>query len=311
MTNSKEKNFVSIVAYVHNNENEIADFFSRIHAIVDNNFDNYEFIFVNDNSYDQSIKELKEVHKTCFVKSVNIIHMSVFQGIEMCMNAGVDLAVGDFVFEFDNLTIDYPETLVMDVYKKSLEGLDIVGASPEKQGPLTSRLFYALFNKYAFSRYKIRTERFRILSRRAINRVKSLSQTIPYRKAIYANSGLKYETLIFQSLKRYASKHPKKYKQDLAIDTLILFTNIGYRFSIILSVSLLFFTFFAILYTLIVYFGMNKPVEGWTTTMLLLSTGFSGVFVILSILIKYLSILVNLVFDKKRYLIESVEKLQA
>ena len=44
--------------------------------------------------------------------------------------------------------------------------------------------------------------------------------------------------------------------------------------------------------------------------MLLLSGGFFGVFLVLTIVVKYLSLLVGLVFRRQKYLVESVEKLQ-
>ena len=48
---------------------------------------------------------------------------------------------------------------------------------------------------------------------------------------------------------------------------------------------------------------------GFTTTMLVLTGSFFGVFAILTIIIKYLSLLVNLIFKKQRYLVESIEKI--
>lgn len=43
--------------------------------------------------------------------------------------------------------------------------------------------------------------------------------------------------------------------------------------------------------------------------MLVLTLGFFGVFLILAIVLKYLSLLVDLVFRHQKYLVESVEKL--
>ena len=44
--------------------------------------------------------------------------------------------------------------------------------------------------------------------------------------------------------------------------------------------------------------------------MFVLTVGFAGVFAILSIIIKYLSLLVDLVFKKQKYMVESIEKIQ-
>ena len=68
-------------------------------------------------------------------------------------------------------------------------------------------------------------------------------------------------------------------------------------------------TLVELFYTLTVYLGGGQPIEGWTTTMLVLTLGFFGVFLILAIVLKYLSLLVDLVFRHQKYLVESVEKL--
>ena len=173
------------------------------------------------------------------------------------MNAGVDLAIGDFVFEFDNTVMDYDESMIMKIYQHALTGFDIVSASPDRKAKLSSRVFYSLFEQNATVSYKLSTETFRILSRRAINRIDSMNKTIPYRKAAYIASGMKLTMII---------------------------------------------------YTLLVFF-LGNPIEGWTTTLLFLSVAFFGLFGILTIIIKYLQIIVDMVFKRKHYIIESIEKL--
>ena len=58
------------------------------------------------------------------------------------------------------------------------------------------------------------------------------------------------------------------------------------------------------------YLGGGKPIEGWTTTMLVLTLGFFGVFLILAVVLRYLTLLVDLVFKHQRYLVEGIEKIQ-
>ena len=64
---------------------------------------------------------------------------------------------------------------------------------------------------------------------------------------------------------------------------------------------------FMSLYTVIIY-AMAHPVAGWTTTLLFLSVAFFSLFGILTVVIKYLQILVDLVFRRKRYSYESIQK---
>jgi dolichol-phosphate mannosyltransferase len=311
MPNNREKNFVSVVLYVHNNENEIKKFLSMVQKVLDENFEKYEIICVNDYSTDSSLDKIREFAASESGSTVNVINMSVYHGLELSMNAGVDLSIGDFVFEFDSLSVDYNENIIMDVYYQSLKGYDIVAAAPDTMKSISSRIFYGIYNKYSHSAYKLRSESFRILSRRAINRVHSISKTIPYRKALYANSGLKIYSIIYQANNMdnssYFNRKKAENRRGIATDALILFTDIAYKLALTLSSVLLLFMLGSGIYTCIMYFS-GQPVAGWTTTMLLLSGGFFGIFLLLTIIIKYLSVLVDLVFNKQKYLIESIEK---
>jgi dolichol-phosphate mannosyltransferase len=49
--------------------------------------------------------------------------------------------------------------------------------------------------------------------------------------------------------------------------------------------------------------------EGWASIICFLSFGFFGVFVLLTIILKYLSVIVNLIFRRQKYLVESIEKI--
>lgn len=311
MINDKEKNFISAVVYVRNREKTIREFLTKLNDVLSKTFIKYEIICVNDASYDDSAKVIKEFGESSLDCPLSIVNMGFYQGIEMAMNAGVDLSIGDFVYEFDSDIIDYDMSLVTDVYYHSLKGYDIVSAASNSKKRFTSKLFYNLFNHSAKTQYKLSTESFRIMSRRAINRVHTLSKTIPYRKALYANCGLKMDTLHYDAINN--SRTERENRQDesrleTALDSLILFTNIGYRASMILTCIMIIATVIIGIYTIFV-FALGHPVPGFTTTMLVITGSFFGVFAILTIIIKYLSLLVNLVFKKQRYLIESIEKI--
>ena len=114
------------------------------------------------------------------------------------MNAGVDLSIGDFVFEFDTTVLDFAGQEIMRVYRHALEGYDIVSASPHGGQNFSSKLFYDFFERFSELSYKMYTENFRILSRRAINRISSMNKAVPYRKAVYANCGLRRDNIVYE-----------------------------------------------------------------------------------------------------------------
>lgn len=311
MDKTKEKNFISAVVYVHNAEDMIEYFLNTLNTYLSNTFLKYEIICVNDGSADNSVSVIRKFADTEKDGMVSILNMSYFQGMEMAMNAGVDLAIGDFVYEFDTTVISYPLKLMRDLYDRCLQGYDIVAACPKSSGHPISDVFYRLYNGATGSHNKIRTEAFRILSRRAINRVQSMSKTLPYRKAVYANCGLQTDAILYaQSVKIPPAKlEERDMQKETAIDALILYTNIAYRFAFSFSALMIIITLAVAVYTVTIYMT-SKPIQGWTTTMSVLAFGFFGVSCLMTILIKYASLILRTVFTKQKYVIESIEKLK-
>lgn len=306
---TKQNKLISVVVYLHNNQNTIVNFLTQIINKTETLFEEFEIIVVNDFSTDDSVKIIKQ---NLFLKNykVSVIQLSFHQGVELAMKAGLDLSAGDFVYEFDTVLIDYDLQLLEQAYFKLIEGFDIVSVSPQKNDLLSSKLFYLVYNFYSKSNYKLRTDRFRLLSRRAINRAFSISVTIPYRKAMYINSGLKLNTIPFKSTNNLNKSNTNSFfRNKTAINALIIYTNLAFNIAIAITILLLIITLSTIIYTCIIYFSSNKPIEGWTTLMLLISIGFSGFFLIAAIIIKYLALILETVFKKKTYIQENIEKI--
>lgn len=304
-----EKDFVSAVVYVHDAGSRLAPFLAGLYGVLGANFGRYEVICVDDASTDGSREVIGRSARDAGAQAVSVIHMSMPQGVELSMDAGMDLAIGDFIFEFDTVRADFDPSLVMEVYHKAMEGYDIVSAVPRGRRGGSSALFYSLFNRYSGMGTAIRQETFRMVSRRAVNRVRSLNKALVYRKAAYAGSGLEWAYV----------EHPggagqgrglraQMERAGLAMDALILFTDVVQRLASLVSLLFLALTVAIGGYTWASYFSSHKPVEGWTPIMLFLSLGFFGVFLILTVTIRYLSLLLRLVYKKKAYLVGSIER---
>lgn len=298
--------FVSAVIYVHDNASTIAQFIETLNSYLQDTFAAHEIICVNDASSDDSAQIIREVSRSIDSGSITTIHFNHRLGPELAMQAGIELSIGDFVYEFDFATMNFSQSTLASAYKKASEGYDIVGVSPNTKSKLSSRLFYKAIGPAGNSEDLMHTEAFRLLSRRAINRVKDMYQITPYRKAVYASSGLRYATIFFapSSTERLQDK---AYRTDTAINALLLFTRIGYRISIGLAFFMMAAALFMIVYSFACYFA-GITISGWMTTILFLSFAFLGLFGILAIVIKYLQLIVNLVFKKKSFSYESIER---
>lgn len=312
MNVNKEKNFVSCVIYLHNDGKTVEGFLHRVCHVMAEHFEKYEIVCVNDGCTDDTVFKIKDyLEDTQASHMVSLINLSFYQGVESAMNAGRDLAVGDFVFEFDSCIMDFEESLIMEVYRRALTGFDVVAAAPQHSVSLSSRLFYLVYNWGSNYRGKIRQERFRIISRRAVNRANQMNSYIPYRKALYANCGLKMDTIVYENkpMRKIHNREERGNRSGLAFDTIIIFTNVLEKLSMILSIVFMAIMLFMFGYIVASFFSVKKPVEGWLSTMGLMSVGFFMLFVMLTLIFKYLSVILNMMFRRQRYVVEGVEKL--
>lgn len=307
-----EKKFVSVVLYLHNHESDVENFFNSSLKTIRENFENFELICVDDGCTDKTIEVTRNYFATSFPEdNISVLTMGTYQGLEASMNAGRDYSIGDFVFEFDTPQIDYEADLIMKAFESINQGSDISIVAPKGNSGLSSSIFYGIFNLFSRNNNKICSDTFRIISRRAINRIKSISDFVPYRKALYANCGLKASTLKYKPL---SGKHIKKEKEtyerlNLAFDSFVYFTNFLERLSTAISVFFLLFSVGSVVYALWDHFSNGSVIEGWTSTICFISFGFFGIFVLLTIILKYLSVIVNLIFRRQKYIVESVEKI--
>lgn len=306
----RAQQFISAVVYLHNDAERAPAFLRALYQQLNEHFARAEVLCVDDCSADATCDAVRLAAREMPGCEVTLVRMSATQGVETAMRAGVGFAIGDFVFEFDSALMDYDAGLMMQVYQRALEGYDMVSAVPQGKARRSSRWFYRVFNRAYPGSFAFTTERFRVISRRLINRVLAQSAQVPYRKVAYAASGLSCDALPYTPLPSAARSRDRQLdgiRRDTAIDALMLFTNVAFRFAVLMCVAMAACTLFAGLYTIVV-FALGDPVSGWTTTMLLLSGGFFGVFAILTMALKYLSIVVRLLFRKQAYTISAIEK---
>jgi len=303
----KHKNFISAVVYVHNAEKDVGGFLETLYGALGANFEKFEIICVNDASTDRSKDVIKGLAGSFDGCMLSVLNMGYYHGVESAMLAGVDLAIGDFVFEFDSAASDYAPELIMQVYERSLQGYDIVSCGGSTRA--SSRIFYSVYNRHSGTQYKLRSETFRVISRRAVNRVHSMSVNQPYRKALYSNCGLKADYIAYKpETKTKKRAQTLKNPQDTALTSLILFTDVAYKITLALTFLMMFATLGTAVYVVAVYL-LGNPAEGYTTMMLFMAGAFFALFAVLSVVIKYLSVMLGLIFSRQKYVIESIEKI--
>lgn len=310
MYQQKEKNYVSIVVYIRNNERIIEDRVKHLDTLFSSVYSNFEIVLVNDASEDLSITKVKKIAPNLNA-TLSILNLSYVHGIEMAMIAGQKLAIGDYVFELDTLNIDYDFEALIELYKESQKGFDIVSLSPKKKASLSNRVFYGLLEKSTLLKMKLYTETARVISRRAINRVGILNTSVNYRKATYHYCGLP-TTYIFYTPNQDSDYNNLSFgsKFNLAYEIMMRYSHIASTISI--GLSLFFFVFSILMIGFVIgsYIIVRNIASGWTTTMMFLTISFSGLFLVLSMILKYLDMLIRDRSINKNYVYDGIEQIK-
>lgn len=310
-----EKNncFVSTVVYVCNRGTaELEIFCDRVIRKLSQSFENNEVIFVLDGHQAVDGEKIKEIlEKLRLDIMAETVQLAYYQGIEAAMCAGDDLAIGDFIFEFDSIDVDYEETLVLDVFNRARKGYDIVSAGDDTMS-FASRMFYKLINHR--SNYELRHESFRIVSRRAVNRIKILNNTVPYRKALYAACGLPTDYIKYVPVKE-GKKIPRNrkensYRLNAGMNYTIIYTKIIEKITLILSTVFLLVSIGTGAWAVYCYLAEENLAGGWVSLMGVISFGFFGIFLLITVIIKYMSLLLDINYKKSTYVVEAVEKIE-
>ena len=144
---------ISVIVSCYNEEESLPLFYKEMERVRKQDFEgiDFEYIFVNDGSKDNTLKEMKELRQND--KKVRYISFSRNFGKEAAMLAGLEAATGDYITLMDADLQDPPALLrQMYDYIKN-EGYDCVGTrrvTRKGEPPIRSffaRMFYKIINK--------------------------------------------------------------------------------------------------------------------------------------------------------------------
>lgn len=309
VTKLKEQVFISLVLYTYNHEKVIVNSLKKLWNFLDDKFENFEIIIVNDASSDNTEEKVKEYTKSKDSKKVTLINLDSKHGLETAINVGTKFSIGDFLIELDSPELHYNENILYKLYEKACEGYDVVTLAPKSKKRLSSVIFYKFLNRFSDIKIKFDSQIAHIITRRAINAVSKIKDKIRYRKVLLAFSGYKKSSIEIKLNKKIKSSYSFFEKIKMASDILFSFTNLGMKINIYIAMLFFCFSVFLGVYTLYQYITYEKVMEGWTTIMLFLSFGFSGLFMILAIINKYFSIALKEIRTLPEYIIKNIEKL--
>lgn len=140
---------LSVVIPLYNEEENVTPLYEEIIASVDKEFRDFEIIFINDGSTDNSLQMLYKLHERD--SRVKVINLRKNFGQTPAMSAGFKKCTGDIVVTMDSDLQNDPADIPM-VADKLLEGYDIVnGWRKDRQDKFVTRKLPSFFGNKLIS----------------------------------------------------------------------------------------------------------------------------------------------------------------
>ena len=182
---------LSIVVPCYNEEKNVELFYNETTKLFDNTKYEYEIIFVNDGSKDNTYMKLKEITEDSD-KNIKVVNFSRNFGKEAAMYAGLRESRGDNVSIIDaDMQQDPKYILNMLEYLENHEECDSVATyqKSRKENKLLSffkNAFYALINKISDTSFVQGASDFRTFRRNVVDAIVSMQEYYRFSKGIFS-----------------------------------------------------------------------------------------------------------------------------
>ena len=256
---------ISFVIPAYNEEKELKPFYNKVVPIISELNIEYEMIFIDDGSNDNTPNILKALSRD---QNVKVITLSRNFGQQASLICGFKHASGDCVIELD-VKLDLPFDLIPKMIKKWQEGAEVVHTQNKVKGNAFTRFFKRMYLKFLHWVAKIDipldTDEFKLYDKKVIKEICSLTEQDKFIMAITSWVGFKQATIEYSTkVKSKSGKNIFKRTMDFASAGLIGNSTwplcFAFVFGTILSIaSTICMTIFTTLAMFKIYLPVSEP----------------------------------------------------
>jgi len=284
---------LSVIVPCKNEEEVLDKFYERTIKVIKQLTTNYEIIFINDGSTDNTLNVMLKLSEKD--NNILVIDLSRNFGKELALTAGIDASTGDAVVPIDADLQDPPE-LIKDMWAKWKEGFDVVYATrTTRQGEsflkkFTAKMFYILMSKIVVINIPKNTGDFRLMDKKVVEALKELRERNRFMKGLFSWVGFKQYSLLYVREPRFAGKTKFKFFKllDFAVDGITSFTYSPLRIASFLGFITFLFSMIYALFIVIHRLTTQNDISGYASTIVfilffggvqLLSVGLIGEYI--------------------------------
>src|SRR5262245_34485915 len=200
---------VSVVLSFRNEEEVLKELVHRLANVLYPITQDYELIFVNDASSDNSLDVLKTM--SLEDSRIKVINMSRTFGVSQCALAGMAYSSGQAVITMDADLQDPPE-VIPELVQRWREGADVVytvrksRASESKVKLAVTHWAYRVLRLTSDIDMPVESGDFKLMSRRVVNSLIRLNEKDPFLRGLVRWVGFKQVPVSYSREARFAGK---------------------------------------------------------------------------------------------------------
>lgn len=266
---------LSVVVPVYNEAAVLPQFYRQVEKVMRAIGSPYELVFVDDGSVDDTASVLAGLRAGD--QSVAVIALSRNFGKEIALSAGLDHARGDAVIIIDADLQDPPD-LIDEFVRAWREGYDVVyGQRLDRRGDSrvkvwSARWFYRIINYLSDVEIPRDVGDFRLLSRRAVEALRSLPERRRYMKGLYAWIGFPQKAVPFVRQPRAAGASKWSYWRlwNFALEGITSFSDVPLRVATYLGIATSGLAFLYGAFLLVRTLIWGNPVPGYPSLIIVM-----------------------------------------
>ncbi|MDH5717022.1 MAG: glycosyltransferase family 2 protein [Spirochaetia bacterium] len=230
---------------------------------------NFEIIFINDASPDNTWHIIKNIAKKD--KKVKGLNLSRNFGQHHAIIAGIDHVNSDWVVVIDCDLQENPAD-IKRLYDKAIEGFDMVLAKRITREDtflkiFTSKIYFYIFNYFTDTKANNDIGNFGIYSKKVIESIKEFKEQNRVFSLLTNWTGFNRAVINITRYKRKSGKSSYNIRKllKLAVESIISHSNKPLKFTVFLGLILSFSSFLIGLWLITQYYIYSISVKGWTS----------------------------------------------
>ena len=263
---------LSIILPSYNEEKMILTATERVGAILKEAGIDYELLFVDDGSKDQTWAMIQQAAEQD--EHVVGLHFSRNFGKEAAMYAGLEHAKGDYAAVMD-ADLQDPPALLAEMYRAVTQGGYDSAATRrvtrKGEPPIRSffaRMFYKIINKMADVEIVDGARDFRLMNRKFLNALLELKERNRFSKGLFGWVGFKTKWLEFENVERVAGETKWSFWKlfKYSIEGIVAFTTTPLTLASFMGFLLCMVALCSTVFIVVRKLLFGDPVSGWAST---------------------------------------------